>query len=182
MNNTNLLKAISSLAGITSARFASFTYTAKGSGEIARHTVLLGASYRNAYQKDLAKLTRKVRSLSGIDKIACEEIITSLKTSLESWEKGEKNPDYTCKETYHELGNGLLIHKETGDLHIKAFTVSKVVLQPGEHKLVNSSEKTLAKKAIEKTLRKGKIRQFVLSTNVSTVAIEGKTLLLDVKN
>ena len=38
------------------ARFASITYTAKGSGEVARHTLCLGVSVERAYLRDLAML------------------------------------------------------------------------------------------------------------------------------
>lgn len=170
-----LLKAISELAKIEGARFISLTYKAKGTGEVARHTLLIGVNLQRAYRADLAKLKRKVRSLDGVKKIACRELIASLTESLTVGIGN--NSAYTQKDTYENVLPGIKLHLENNELHLNAFSRAKVVLQEGEHKEVKSSEKTIAKNALRQSGRLGKFRQFILKTdNLEKVALNGKTL------
>ena len=74
----SLVTEIKSLAN-TGARFCSLLYTAKGTGEIARHTIALGVNIANAYRRDIAILTAKRPSLSGVALQACDELLASLR-------------------------------------------------------------------------------------------------------
>ena len=168
------------------ARFASLTYTAKGTGEVARHTVCLGVSVERAYRRDLAMLTAKRKSLldsleatEGLAKIfvtleACDELIASLEESLE---KGiGNNSAYTCAGVYESICRGVKFHKETGELYVTGFTIGKEVIKKGEHKVVKSSEKTIAKNALRRGMKSGKFRQFALPV-VASARAEGTKLV-----
>lgn len=171
-----LPKVLNQLEQVTSARFASLTYRSKGTNELARHTILLGVDTLKAYKKDLAKLLILQPRLEGVKQLACQELIKSIKQSLD---KGiGQNEAYTCKDVYEQTTvRGVKVHKETNELHLMGYAVSKVVIEQGEEDTTKSSEKTLAKHAISKHLRRGKIRQFVLSLDtLQDVRINGKEI------
>ncbi len=160
----------------TGARFASLTYTAKGTGEKARHTVQLGVSLENAYQADIATLQAKRATLQGVDAIACDELLASLRESLD---KGiGNNSAYTCADTYTQIAKGIRAHKETGALYITGASIQKAVIVPGVHKVVKSSEKTIAKNALRRELKSGKIRTFALD-EIHSAKMNGETLEFD---
>ncbi len=164
------------LQKITSAKFVSLTYRSKGTNELARHTILLGVNHEKAYQKDLSKLLTLQPRLDGLKKQACEELILSLKNSLE---KGiGENDSYTCKGVYENLPcKGLKLHKEKAELHLLGYTVQKTVIEQGEHKEVKSKPLTIAKNELRLLGRLSKIRQFVLNIeNIKEVKINGKNL------
>lgn len=170
---------ISSLASLTAkgARFVSFVYTAKGTGETARHTLLLGADIRNLYVKDAATLDALIPTLAGIELEAAQAVHSSLCVSLEGGIGN--NPAYTAADVYVTIQGlaGVKIHKVTGELHVMALAVSKDVIEAGTYKVVKSAPLTLAKKAIEKGLRKSAIRQFAVS-GLTTATLNGETIEL----
>jgi hypothetical protein len=175
MKNASLLASLASLAG-KGARFSSFTYRAKGSGELARHVVALGVNIEKAYRRDLAILKGKLPHLTGVHATACQELIASLENSLD---KGIGNNDaYTCQDVYQAVCPGVKIHKENGSLHVFGFSMGKKVIEAGEHKKVKSSEKTLAKKELKKGLKTEKFRQFTFEA-FTGARIEGKTLTFE---
>jgi hypothetical protein len=175
MNALTLLAPIADTAR-TGARFASLTYTAKGTGEKARHTVALGVSVENAYKRDLAILRAMRPTLQGVAVQACDELIASLTESLTVGIGN--NSAYTCADTYAPIARGIKVHKETGELHVFGFGLQKTVIEKGTYKTVRSSEKTIAKNEIRKRLKSGRFRQFVLS-EVSGAVMNGKTLSFD---
>lgn len=166
---------IAELVKTEACRFASITYTAKGTGETARHNLLLNVSTEGLYQKSLRILRAKKRFLSGVALEACQELIASMEESLQ---KGiGQNSAYTLKDTLVPVANGIKLNTHDGSLLVTAFSRGKVVLTPGTHKKVNSSEKTLAKKALERTLPKSRIRTFCLSAaQLESARLNGKTL------
>lgn len=172
--NESIAKTISQLAKTQKARFVSLTYRAKKSGELARHTLLLGASYEKAKQRDLQRLLILSSRLDGIKKIACEELIESMRKPA-----GE-NDAYTCAGVYEETDiRGLKVHKETGVLHLMGYSIKKEVLEKGEYPNVKSNEKTIAKNELKNLpkMRTGKIRQFSLSLeNIKSITTNGKTI------
>lgn len=178
-HSVRLMNALALLSEITknsSARFASFTYCAKGTGEIARHTLRLGASVTAAYRKDLATLEKVRPSLAGVPLIACDELIASLRESLE---KGVgNNSAFTCADTYVSIAKGVKVHKETGEIYVSGFSRAKAVIAEGVHKAVKSSEKTIAKNKLRKGLLSGKIRQFALPATISA-KLNGKELVFE---
>jgi hypothetical protein len=172
----NALALLSEITKTSSARFASFTYCAKGTGEIARHTLRLGASVTAAYRKDLATLEKARPTLSGIPLAACDELIASLRESIE---KGVgNNSAYTGADTYVSIAKGLKVHKETGEIYVTGFSRAKVTIEAGTYKSVKSSEKTLAKNALRKRLLSGKIRQFALPATLSA-RMNGKEMIFE---
>lgn len=169
---TSLLAEIKSLAS-KGARFVSLLYVAKGTGEVALHTLAVGVSIEKAYRRDLAVLTGKRPQLTGIMAEACDELIASLTDSLTNGIGN--NALFTCKGVYEPLANGLKLQTETGVLHVTGFTIGKTVIAEGTYKRVNSSAKTLAKNALRKSLKSGKFRQFAVS-ELETVKMNGRTL------
>jgi hypothetical protein len=170
---SSFLTEIKSLAK-SGARFASLVYTAKGSGEIARHTVCLGVNIGNAYRRDIAILSAKRDSLAGVALVACDELLASLRESLAVGIG--KNSAYTCAGVYETLAAGVKLHIENSELHVYGFTIGKEVIAKGEHKTVKSSEKTLAKNALRRAMKSGKFRQFAIS-ELEAVAMNGKKLV-----
>jgi hypothetical protein len=177
---------LAELANVQSAKFASFTYKAKGTGEVAKHTVLLNFSVEEAYKKDI-ELVNSIfdNATDPLEKTAAGEILASLAVSLQ--EGAGNNPAYThgeaargknC-ETYIHVKDiaGLMIHAETGSLHVKGMAITKEVIEQGTYKKVNSAPLTIAKNKIRSQLRSGKIRQFVLD-GLQSVRINGETLEL----
>lgn len=172
--NQNLVNALKRIAQTTACRFASITYKAKETGEIARHTLMLGVNTERAYKRDLSLYRRKVSKLQGIESIACNELIDSLSESL-ALGIGN-NTAYTCKDVYQPLAPGIKQHKETGDVYVNGFSLRKKVLEAGVYKKVNSSEKTLAKNKLRKLGKMSRFRQFIIKPdNVRLIHVIGKT-------
>lgn len=169
---SSFLTEIKSLAK-SGARFASLVYTAKGSGEIARHTVCLGVNIANAYRRDIAILSAKRDSLAGVALVACDELLASLRESLTVGIG--KNSAYTCAGVYETLAAGVKL-VENSELHVYGFTIGKEIIAKGEHKAVNSSAKTIAKNALRRGMKSGKFRQFAIS-ELEAVAMNGKKLV-----
>jgi hypothetical protein len=165
------------LAGVKGAQFANFTYTAKGTGEVAKYQVNLGVDYAKICSDDLATLETMEPSLQGIDLEACRELIASLKDTLS--EDVPQNPRATSAHAYTSVPGvpGLKIHDETGNLHLVCILQQKTVIVPGEHKKVNKRPKTVAKDKLRAQLRQSKIRQFTL-TNITRAALRGTVLEL----
>ena len=189
----SILRAVGDLSG---ARFASFVYRAKGTGELARHTVLLGVDMRALVENDLVSVNAiysafPVGPLQSVadtwTREAAGNILSSLAVSLVGGLGN--NPAYTHgaeargegNQTYvqsSDLPSGVLIHRETGAIYIHCLAHTKVVLEAGEYKKVNSAPLTLAKQAVDKELRRGKIRQYALGC-ITGARINGETLELD---
>jgi hypothetical protein len=196
MSQSLAFPIIASLAKCKGAKFASFTYT-NAEGETAVHTLILGADTRALYEKDIATVevmrsdiatAHAAGSLSKaefeLQTQACEEILSSLAVSL-SGGIG-KNPAYTHSADARGEGNetymfvegveGVKIHRQTGVLYVNGLSERKVVLVEGVYKAPpKSAPLTLAKKAIDKGLRRGKFRQFKLS-NVLDARMNGETI------
>ena len=169
----NLNRALERIANIPACRFASITYRAKETGELARHTLFLGVNVERAYRRDLALYKRKVGKLQGIESIACGELIDSLTESLTVGIGN--NSAYTCKGVYHPIAPGIKRHKESGDVYLNGFSIGKKVLQAGVYKDVKSSDKTLAKNKLRKIGKLGRFRQFIIKPdNVKRVHVMGK--------
>jgi hypothetical protein len=165
-----------------SVKFAVFTYTAKETGETARFSVMLGASLTSLYQQDIAVLEATVAGLTGVAKIAGEELLASRRESLE---KGiGNNSQYVHApqnaDTYVHIPGmpGCKVHGSTGEMYVTGIISSKTVLTAGIYKTVKSSEKTIAKNQIKKSLGSSKFRQFSLN-NLSSVTVDGDTVHLN---
>lgn len=164
----NLLVTVVNSTSKTGARFASLRYTNE-QGEMSRYNIIMGIRLLSLYKSDLRTLQALRPSLTGIDATACDELIASITESLT---KGiGNNSAYTLKGYYESVtDNGeIKLHTdENGNvfLYVRGYVLKKTVITAGVYKKVNSSEKTLAKKKIEKSLKRGRIRTFKINVNV----------------
>lgn len=160
-------------------QFAGFTYLSKGTGELARHVVQVGISYENLLQKDIETLSNLLPHFSGIGLQAAESVLKSLNQSLECLQGKKVNPDYTCAGIYEQTEfAGVKKHKETGEFFVSGLANFKEVIQPGTPKKpIKSRPLTIAKREIEKELRKSKWRQFSLSpSQIKGLRVNGKVV------
>jgi len=173
LNPIPAIALISALGGIEGCRFASLTYTAKESGEVARHTVLLGFNYRTSVEKSLLELEILRPSLTGIDAIAADELLESFRKTLNGTQDG-----YTKAETYADTAvKGLKVNTVDNSLQLFGLTQAKVVLVPGTFKTVNSAPKTIAKNKLRKALAVGKFREYALDNGaIHGARINGETI------
>lgn len=146
-------------------QFVGLVYESKKTKELASYVLQVGVSYEALLRRDL----ERVRALKGLflgalGQRAIGEIEKSLLASIEAIEAGTGyNPAYTCQKTYESLSKGLKRHRETGEVYAYGLLVNKKILRAGEpRKKVNSRELTLAKKAIDRRLRRSKWRQLSL--------------------
>jgi len=162
--------------------FASIVYRSKGDSSLARYTIILGHSYSNLLKKSKNELQAKLdlNEFQGTDFLAAQEVLASLNKSLAAHAKGEQNSDYTKKDQYVSLGNGVNLN-EDGTIQLFGLIQSKVELQAGTpRKKVNSSAKTIAKNKIRKDLPVGRFREFALdSGNIQTLKCSGNTLIIE---
>lgn len=175
-----ILDSIAAQAGL--ARFASFTYTTKTTGETARYTLQLGFSYRNVLQRSLLQLEIESQIMTGIDKEAADELIKSFKASLE----GTQNK-YTKKDIYKtytdENGKtiqGLKVNQNDGTLKVYGLVHSKIQIDPPtkDRKPIDSAPLTIAKNKLRRNLPIGKFCEFDLGS-LSVAKIDGETLILN---
>ena len=189
---------LGSLAKIQGVSFASFVYKAKGSGQTHKYLLILGASTKNLYDKDIDILEDMLRDLAGatdsIEYTAADSILASRRQSLA---KGIGNNDaYAHKDTYTHMNNmpGVKIHNETGELYISGLVenvseVRDLVLTAKEKDFIEKAkvEKarkkaarrplTIAKDDIRKVLPSDRFADFKLS-EVSVAKASGDTLIL----
>jgi hypothetical protein len=170
-----IIQAISAHAGLS--RFASFVYTSRATGEVARYTVQLGFSYENAVRKSLEEL-RSIDSQSE----AKQQLEASLQDTLEGTQS-----NYTKQNNYipfiDDNGNpvqGLKVNVNDGSLKIFALIVSKVQITPPvvEEKPKKSAALTIEKHKLRKNLPVGRFREFDLD-NVLVARLNGDTLILE---
>jgi hypothetical protein len=183
-----LLVSVVNSTSKTGARFGSFKYTNE-QGETSRYTVMFGINILSLYKSDLRTLERMLPMVKNVDGaasprgLACAELLQSVRESLTVGIGN--NSRYTLKGYYHPITpNGeVKFHiDEQGNqfLYVRGYVLKKTVLEKGEYKHVNSSDKTLAKKQIEKTLKRGKIRTFKINVNVlHTIKVNGMTLEIE---
>jgi hypothetical protein len=152
----------------TGARFVGLTYTNEN-GEKSKYRLIMGIKLVSLYKADLRTLKALRPKLDGVKALACDELIASINNSLTN---GIGNNDaYTLKGYYTPItpnGEVKLHVNEAGETHlyIRGYVLSKDVIVKGTYPTVNSAPKTLAKKEIEKTLKRGKIRTFKVNVNV----------------
>ena len=182
---TNIQNLVAEVAKLNGNRFASLTYTAKGSGEKARHTVQLGFSYHNAVENSLALCDTLTAEACGIESEtlfaeALAAVKASFQKTLDAHAVGQQNADYTKADVYVSLFNGLNVSKTDGSYKLFGLTVAKTVLVSGVHKVVKSAPLTVAKAKIQKLLPVGKFREYAIDENTVALAkINGTTIEFD---
>jgi hypothetical protein len=166
---------IRELVKIERPEFVSFTYTAKGTGERARHLINVGFSMRALYERDVAMIEGILDGLGAIQRQAALAILNTRYESLHETGIGY-NSRYTNVDTYEHV-NGLLIHRDTDEVYIHGLSVKKKVLTPGQYRTRNSSPLVRAKNELMRDLPSGKLRQFDLGL-VDDARMRGQTLVL----
>ena len=174
-----ILDLIASQAGL--ARFASFTYCSRSTGEVARYTLQLGFSYRNVLQKSIMELEVDKQIMSDLPRQAADEILASLNASLSGTQT-----KYTKKDIYEDYKvdgktvQGLKINKNDSSLKIFGLITSKVQITPPvtPYKKHNSAPLTIQKNLITKDLPIGRFREFALD-NLVVAKLNGETLVLE---
>lgn len=162
-----------------SAKFVSLVYRAKGTGELARHTILLNVKRENCLKVDLAKLNAMLPELSGFAKQACQELIDSITETLTTG----SNSRYTKKNYYQKQGNGNALESVKNVCYIRGYSVKKEVIEPGTYETVNSSEKTKAKDKLRKELKNTRCREFIINPDNFKIATnDGRQIIIDASN
>jgi hypothetical protein len=173
---------VAKLAG-RSVKFGVITYRDKKYLCLARHSVILGADLDSLYQQDVAVLGAMLPTLDGIQKVAATAILDSRKKSLEVGIGN--NPLYVHApqnaDTYVLIPGlpGVKVHKTTGEMYVCCLSQLRVVLEEGlPRKPVKSSDLTIAKKQIERSLASSKFRQMILR-RIHSVTVDGETITMD---
>lgn len=117
------------------------------------------------------------QSMIGAENAAAAELFCSYEKSLAAHAKGEENADYTKAGLYETICPGVKVSRADGTFELSGLTHSKRVLEEGTFKAVNSSDKTIAKRAIEKALPAGKFRTLALDVDcLESVRIGGSEI------
>jgi hypothetical protein len=167
-------------------RFISITYKAKKTGEIARHTLLVGFSYHELVIKSKEELTPILADIkakhaegkaSDLELEAAMNVMESLDETLDAHLRGEQNDKYTKKGMYAPIRNGVNINLNDNSIQLFGMSRNKVILMKGEYKIVKSRPLTIAQNKINKQLSRSKFREFAFDPLVILSGkINGETL------
>ena len=129
-----------------------YDHTSKSTGEICNRKIQIGFSYGDL-------LARAIVAASEIDVAtvlakcdACPDIETATDALTElraSYANRQANPRSPVLTSIDKAGR-LKMHPKTGVIYITGLQVSRQVIKPGVHKAVQSADKTLVKRWIEK--------------------------------
>lgn len=183
MNNL-IAEITKNIAKIQTCKFASLTYLAKSSGELARFTVNLGFSYHNLVEKSVTELeiliAEQTATWNELQRTAANNIMASLKKTLAAHARGEQNADYTKKNQYIPIGAGLSLNTTDNTIQLFGLVNSKVVLSEGNHKVVNSAPLTIEQNKIRKQLSISKFREFALDlSQIGQVKVNGEVFEME---
>lgn len=169
---------LDNVEGLKHAQFASLTYKTKSDESVSRYTVILGFSYKNLLDKALTELEILRSTLtSELEIIAWGEVLASIQKSIAAHAAGTQSEDYTKKDQYIPVCNGLSINKNDGSAQLFGLIHSKVELVAGkDRKPVKSAPLTIAKNKIRRELSISKFREFAIDPgNVVGGKINGNT-------
>jgi hypothetical protein len=144
-----------------SAKFVRVNGYTATNGEVTNRTILVNIDVMNRKKKDVELLesvsTSQLKKHGNEKGIALDIMRTAL---TELIDKGNQNlsankEDRTAQsqaqtDAYIHVTPSIKILKETGEIHITGITQQKEVIVPGEYKKVNSADKTIAKRIINK--------------------------------
>ncbi len=175
------MNLIQKIIALKTPQFASLLYRSKTDKSLARYTLILGFKYVNLLEKSKTELEIAMQTIDPALKDAANEVMKSIEKSLAAHAKGEQNADYTKKDLYVPLGNGLNLNSNDGTLQLFGLVQSKVVIEEGEpKKAVNSGAMTIAKAKVNKLLSKSKFREFAIDLgNLQVAKVDGDTLVLE---
>lgn len=176
----NIINKIALQSGL--ARFASFTYTSKSTGEVSKYVIQIGFSYRNLLQKSINQLEIDKQIMPDFQRQAAEAVQASLEASL----NGTQNK-YTKKDIYENYKDsngqsiqGIKINRNDNSIKVYGLISSKTQISPPtiEKKLKESSPLVIEKEKILKNLPVGRFREFALD-NLLSARLNGETLTLE---
>jgi hypothetical protein len=185
----NLINKFASLKG---ASFISINdYLSSTSGEIANHVVNVNISVKNAKEADLKKLqsvtpadlkriSEKSNFSMDVVSQAYSELLTSAVRNLSAEIEDRSAQSQAQTDAYIFLTPAIRLHKETLTIHVFGQFISKHIIKEADPKKpVKSSDKTLAKKAIKKSLdlRTDFFRDYILG-NADMLQVAGDTILI----
>ena len=175
---------IQSVLNSGQAQFASLTYTTKKTGETARYTVQLGTSYHSLVEKSLLELQLLVKEQKSkwndLQRIAAARVIKSLRKTLAAHKVGQQNADYTKKDQYVPLGQGLNLNTSDNTLQLFGVLRSKVTITVGTYKPVKSAPLTIEQNKIRKLLPLSQFREFALDLgNIQSARLNGETIEIE---
>jgi hypothetical protein len=161
-------------ASPTGVSFVAINKYTNSSNEVSNNLINVGASYQNAKNSDIEFLENinfseyEFKSELSVLETAKAELIASFIKPNENRSNGQI-------EAYTTICSGIKVHNETGVLYVYGYRKSKVVLQTGEYKSVNSSAKTIAKNELRKLLKTGKFTQYALEIG-NEIKAKGDTI------
>ena len=187
MNNTpdSIVKANVAVAQLiaksaaigNNVRFVGVTYRSKSTGELARHIIIVGASYVNTLKTSIELLGAKISSLSGIEAQAGANVLASLTKSLTAHLNGEQSEDFTKKDMYVPVCTGIKASLNDGTLELCGLSHSKVVLEPGIDRPDTRRPLTKAQDKIKHDLPISKFRTLAIDMGtLESVRIGGTEL------
>jgi hypothetical protein len=188
---SNIAEICKILANIKGCKFASLTYLAKSTKELGRFTVEIGFSYHRAVEKSVVELEILMAENTKLPKEhadkwnklqvqAADEVMASLKKTLDAHAVGKQNEDYTKKGQYIPFGNGLNVNTTDNTIQLFGLLRSKVVLKEGVYKTVNSAPLTIEKNKIRKMLPVSDFREFALDIgNIAQLKADGETIVVE---
>lgn len=175
-----ILEAIQDIKG---TKFVGFIYKAKSTGEVARHVLIVGASYLDLTQRSITQLQDMLPSLSGLELEGANLLLASYQETLDNALTGKAHSAYTKKGIYApayargEVVKGVSRHVFDMSLEISGLAHSKTVLVAGVYPTVNSRPLTIAKGKVEAMLPRAKFRTLCLDEDaLLSIRISGNIL------
>ncbi len=181
----NLLNKVSQ---ISSTSFIAINNYVNSVGEISNRIININIDMKKAKLRDLAKLENytneqltKFALTIGIDYNtvlkAYNELLTSLRRNTSENFEDHTTQSKAQSEAYINLTPCVKFNVNTKEYYIFGQSISKEVLNPDDviYKVVNSSDKTIAKRKLEKELKLTNVKLFKV-TNLDSVKIMGEII------
>lgn len=178
--NFELIDFLTKTNNIKGCSFATIKGYSNKFGEIANHTINLGASLTSAKEKDLKAMQNTSAkeiyfSLPNKDTFSYDTFEKAFNELYNSFVKiGDKNIDGTIKvqgnrskgqiNAYTFINNQLKVHNDFQRLYIFALREKKVIIEKGIYPSTNKQAKTICKDAIKKAMnfKSGKFKMYIV--------------------
>jgi hypothetical protein len=161
LNQNQLIQLFSSFR--PDATFLSIQEYTNLHDETSNFSISFHISYLNC-MKTSFDIISKHKPINQIQKIAKEEVLSSLKSRIENKTPIEERDDpyIHYKDMNGNIIKGIKSHKTTNQLYLFGLLTHKRIIKQGIYKNVNSSQLTIEKRAIEKLAPISRFRQFIL--------------------
>lgn len=182
MNSTKIFKLLlalnESLGGVSFINIKGYVSKKSNDTEVQDVLVNVGVSYGNAKAKDLEMVkgldvSTLVKNEKGITIDLLEQAKTEIVNSLIAPNKAMSDAQ---KDTYLTVGNGLKIHKETGEVYVFGMRERKTVIVEGDFGKDTRRPLTVAKDEIRKLMKSTKYREYIVS-RIDKVRANGDTII-----